>query len=160
MIKQLIYDFIIALPYIAQSFYKPFLCFWVEIKKSCHWNCCPEPLNILVLQIELQLNGCQYPVTNYFDHNKERKPITPETFKSFLNSLKTQVDRNENISLVTKQFFQCLSQEEGSNFDIIENPRHQADIIIEILDVLGATNVIINDVLRLSNFFAATSKLK
>ena len=97
---------------------------------------------------------------NYLYHNTERKPITPETFKSFLNSLKTQVDRNENMSLVTKQFFQCLSQEEGSNFEIIENLGNKSDIISEILDVLGATNVIINDVLRLSNFFAATSKLK
>ena len=106
------------------------------------------------------MNSYQYPVINYLDHNKERKPITPETFKSFLNSLKTQVDGDENVSLFTKQFFQFLSQEEGSNFDIIENPRHKADIIIEILDVLGATNVIINDILRLSNFFAATSKFK
>ena len=97
---------------------------------------------------------------NYLYHNTERKPITPETFKSFLNSLRTQVDKNVNVSLVTKQFFQCLSQEEGLNFEIIENLRNKEDIISEILDVLGATNVIINDVLRLSNFFAATSKLK
>ena len=59
------------------------------------------------------------------------------------------------MSLVTKQFFQCLSQEEGLNFEIIENLRNEQDIISEILDVLGTTNVIINDVLRLSNFFAA-----
>ena len=31
LIKQLIYDFIIA-----QSFYKPLLCFWVGINKSCY----------------------------------------------------------------------------------------------------------------------------
>ena len=64
-IKQLIYDFIIA-----QSFYKPLLCFWVGINKSCYWNCFPGPSNRPRQQRELHLSRCQYPLINCLENSK------------------------------------------------------------------------------------------
>ena len=55
MKKQLIHDFIIA-----QSFYNPLLCFWVEIKNSCYWNCS----NGLVPQIKVDPTSWQCPLIN------------------------------------------------------------------------------------------------
>ena len=49
----------------AQNFNNPMLCFWVEIKKSCNWNCCPWPSKGHVPQIESHLNSCQCPLINY-----------------------------------------------------------------------------------------------
>ena len=50
----------------------PILCFRVEIKKICFWNCCPGRSNELVPQIVPHLNSSQYPLINYLCHRLKK----------------------------------------------------------------------------------------
>ena len=43
---------------------------WVEIKKSCGWNCCSGPSIRLVPPMEPHPNSCQCPLINYLVYHQ------------------------------------------------------------------------------------------
>ena len=67
MVQNCSFELNLIFCYHGQLFWWPLLYFWVEIKKTCSWNCCLGPSNKLMPQFKPHLNTCQYPLINYLD---------------------------------------------------------------------------------------------
>ena len=84
------------------------------------------------------------------EHNKKKKPITQKAYINSLKILEEVVKRNENASLLIKKFFQCLLPGKLP-LKLSPDPENRINFINDIQACLGGTNVIINDILRLSS---------
>ena len=112
---------------------------------------CTSSYEELISNIKVKQAKFMKALSHELDHNKKLKPITSKTYENFLKTLKAEVTRNQYGSLLKAQFFQCLLPEVKPKPSLDLSPKHRKTLVNEILNTLGGTNVIINDILRLSS---------